>query len=157
MNLRGKSEVIEELHGALSVMLERYRKTRVFRDIVQHPLIVREGGVVLVKGERVEVEEGDVWRVSLTPNLLGKVFVTNMRLVWGEKGGKRRKGEEGEEEGRMCVSIPYVVMQGVGVRECGEEKEGGEGIVMEVHGARYLVDGERERESKGTNSFDCCS
>jgi hypothetical protein len=104
--LEGEEETMNELDVKLKKILDEYEKSRRYRDVMIGKGIFENKRVMLLKGERSVMEEENVCYLSGDENVKGSVVVSNVRVMWGERGNEK-----------MSLSLPFVVMQEVRIKE----------------------------------------
>jgi hypothetical protein len=134
--LCGIETSINRLYSILMDCHKKYEETRKYRDCIMSGEEIKEGKIHLLKGERMISEEKEVWNVTNLPILEGIMKVTNIRIIWYQKG------KEGSN-----LSIPFLCIQKISE----VEKEGKP--VIEVELARFETVTEYESKIKRFRGF----
>uniref|UniRef100_A0A061RW20 Bardet-Biedl syndrome 5 protein n=2 Tax=Tetraselmis sp. GSL018 TaxID=582737 RepID=A0A061RW20_9CHLO len=95
-----------ELFNILQTTLHQYEATRPYRDLKLRSNIISDKQLKLLSGEEMYNKISGVWNLSSEQGNLGTFFVTDVRLVWHANLAQN-----------FNVSIPYIQMRNVSVRE----------------------------------------
>jgi hypothetical protein len=109
-----------------------YKESTRYRDECVGKEVFVKGEMELLKGETVTYRAKRVKSVIEKYVVMGDMWVTNFRVVWG-----------GERIIRNSLSLPYVVMQKVEIEEKGEKNK------ITICVARYNVSRDVEVEGSG--------
>jgi hypothetical protein len=110
-DLSGRESCINRMYSIITGTHLKYESSRKYRDCIMSGGDISFGKIKLLKGERMIVEEKEVWNVTNSPFIEGIMIITNVRVIWYLKG---------KEE--VSLSIPYLCMQEIVEEELKEKK-----------------------------------
>jgi Bardet-Biedl syndrome 5 protein len=114
------------LFTTVGAVWKAYDSSRLYRDLKLRCAIIRDGELMLVPKEQINNKLNGVWNLSSDQGNLGTMFITNIRVVWFANLAEN-----------FNVSIPYIQMVGVRIRE----SKFGQAFVIETskHAGNYTL------------------
>ena len=94
------------LFTTVTAVYKAYDTSRLYRDLKLRTAIIRDQDILLLPHEQLFSKLTGVWNLSSDQGNLGTMFITNVRVVWFANLAEN-----------FNVSIPYIQMQAVKVRE----------------------------------------
>lgn len=90
----------------VQAVFRAYETSKLFRDLRLRGAIIKDGALIHLPDEEVYLQQGGVMNLSAEQGNLGTLFITNIRMVW-----------HADLAENFNVSIPYLQMTGIGLRE----------------------------------------
>lgn len=105
------------MFNTVQTVFQEYDNSRMFRELRLRGHVLKDKELLVLPGERICSKVGGAWNLSSEQGNLGTFFITDVRLVW-----------HANLTPTFNVSIPYVQMRRVGVRE----SKFGQALVVET-------------------------
>jgi hypothetical protein len=134
--LSGTESSIHRMYSIIMTTHLKYEESRKYRDCIVEGGDFSLGKMKLLKGERMIVEEKEVWNATKSPFVEGIMIISNLRVIWYKKG-----------KCELSVSIPYLCIQEI------VEVESKDGKVIKIEILIYRREDDGEGKKKRLRGF----